>query len=1455
MKKSLLLAFTLLCIFILGFDAYAENSAQSPEGYRLKKPKKTRLSILSEDGTPDVLLIQTALPWESNADTTVLNDLGYSYREIDMNDLATTNIGDYQVVLIVNDQVQSFYDSYAENYDVFDKYVTNGGTLVFFACDHGWAGGDNYTDLPGHVEVGDSYDFTNSIANSNHPIITQEFTHHVDAPIIVSDMQGTACSHNYFVEATLPDNADIIIRDINDYPSLVHYKLGNGNVIASGITWEYTYYKYERKGEKYGFGRALPDVFKFAFTLSGGHKVSGMSLHIFPEDNFLTKRPRMYKAKGDLIDVIVSVDNDTGEKQTGVSLRLKVEPDLVEPDFLYVYYREAAEKIALNIPQEITDYDEQSIEGFRTITLSNLTIPKKTYEYFRLKKNEYIFRFKLRNTLTPGEDIFVDTEAQIFGDDIEAASKKLSDGGPITVIPNDKKIIITNRELMYRKFASNYGLNINRSGVNQLNLLWESLYSIAEKQQAVIYHIDKYDRDDDDDRNNNITIDWMTDREKLDHGSNGSYEYDDNPLSSTQEEINTINQVAIKIDTLLDRFIDNSGGSQPERYVAIIGGDDIIPFFRAFDPSSYNYRNRRGVVVATHPTVYHFRQSHDATNVTRADANNNYLFTDIIYRDYDGEEWENGNVENIYVGRIVGCNPDEMRTLLISSNKQTSNSRNVVKLENNMRNGELDTFHSNAEDAGYNVVTEIDGVNIDVDNVAGKFGRVRLVTGTDDPAVWTNFFNFYTGEDDITDFDIMRFMCHGSVTLIADSEGSNNNDIYFTGRQIFQNRQAISNSFNDFSPFLVFDACLVGIVDGLSSNNLFNALLPTNTRGLLGSSGVTWTPYISDFNDLYTNELMQFASTGKALNIADRTYINDDILRSGFKRYTVLQMNIFGLPWASVTPPGKENLPQLRRRAANNKTRSVIRSQAKDQSSKKIIVDTSTYQIQSDIYDLVVINDFKMSHKINMPVLPENTISVNIPLNATLNSVNVTFSNEIDAGQLNIPAFFPPPPMPDDDAYEGGFIECPQDVGVYPETKYYSSLTENVGFQQVNIKIMPVVFNAQTKETTIYGTVTIDVNFTTPNQGITKQFTSDQRTYTVGSTIQTTTAVENISANDTNFAVTVELQDLKGTTLQTNTVEKSIPSNTTGSISVDLPSPAQNGLYQLVMSTSDGYNVVGNSIQDINVIAGKILSFNVPDSIEKGKYGTFEINFANYSQEEINVFENVHIYNANAEQVASLPQLAVTIPAGISKTITTQWFPSNSLLSDKYWAHVVVSSNDITYSLQSDSFLINNSQDIVLLDGWNLISLSLLPADTSIETVLGAIVEQYSSVWTYVNGAWQFYSPQQPGFSDLSALEPGKGYWINMDNSAILPVSGSDAPVSISLTTGWNLVGYNESTSQSVADALSSISGKFQNVWTYKKGAWQLYDPVSPGFSDLTILEPGRGYWIKVNEVCTWSFQ
>jgi len=160
--------------------------------------------------------------------------------------------------------------------------------------------------------------------------------------------------------------------------------------------------------------------------------------------------------------------------------------------------------------------------------------------------------------------------------------------------------------------------------------------------------------------------------------------------------------------------------------------------------------------------------------------------------------------------------------------------------------------------------------------------------------------------------------------------------------------------------------------------------------------------------------------------------------------------------------------------------------------------------------------------------------------------------------------------------------------------------------------------------------------------------------------------------------------------------------------------------------------------------------------------------------------------------------------------------------------------------------------NISLNSGWNLISLNVDPPNTVIGEVLGTVSTGCNSVWGFNNG-WKAFYPASPGYSDLDSMEAGWGYWLNMSVAAPLTVSGPASSDPVFLVEGWNLVGYNSAISLPIAEAIGSIATYCESVWAYKDGVWKAYYPLYPQYSDLDVMAPHYGYWIKTNQACTWT--
>jgi hypothetical protein len=171
----------------------------------------------------------------------------------------------------------------------------------------------------------------------------------------------------------------------------------------------------------------------------------------------------------------------------------------------------------------------------------------------------------------------------------------------------------------------------------------------------------------------------------------------------------------------------------------------------------------------------------------------------------------------------------------------------------------------------------------------------------------------------------------------------------------------------------------------------------------------------------------------------------------------------------------------------------------------------------------------------------------------------------------------------------------------------------------------------------------------------------------------------------------------------------------------------------------------------------------------------------------------------------------------------------------------------------TNSTVYSQSTEISIKEGWNLISLPQQPENTTVANVLKSIAGYYT-VYSYNSETQQYagYFSDEPSSSELKTMEPGKGYWIYVEASSIIRLSGHPATNGIRLVRGWNLIGYNSTVDTPIQSATRSIEGKFEAIYSFDNNSYRAYIPSLT--SDLELMSPGKGYWIYVTEATTLTF-
>ena len=168
---------------------------------------------------------------------------------------------------------------------------------------------------------------------------------------------------------------------------------------------------------------------------------------------------------------------------------------------------------------------------------------------------------------------------------------------------------------------------------------------------------------------------------------------------------------------------------------------------------------------------------------------------------------------------------------------------------------------------------------------------------------------------------------------------------------------------------------------------------------------------------------------------------------------------------------------------------------------------------------------------------------------------------------------------------------------------------------------------------------------------------------------------------------------------------------------------------------------------------------------------------------------------------------------------------------------------------------------IQLQEGWNFIAFPKLPSDTNVAIVLNDISSNVRIVWGYDNNTktWLKWKPSTlcPSPSALCSVEGGKGYWVYMNASGSIDLSSwTTQSKTVSLTEGWNLIGYNGTDDTGVTTALNSINGKWTIIWNWTDGQW--YAKHASSLNNITTqplnsLYQGKAYWILMKEEANWS--
>ena len=262
--------------------------------------------------------------------------------------------------------------------------------------------------------------------------------------------------------------------------------------------------------------------------------------------------------------------------------------------------------------------------------------------------------------------------------------------------------------------------------------------------------------------------------------------------------------------------------------------------------------------------------------------------------------------------------------------------------------------------------------------------------------------------------------------------------------------------------------------------------------------------------------------------------------------------------------------------------------------------------------------------------------------------------------------------------------------------------------------------------------------------------------------------------------------------------------------------------------------------------------------------------------------------NWQTEASATTTTWTITIPS--TTTSTTSSTTSTTTSSTTTTTTIPETTTSTTTSSTSTSSTTTIPQtttttttvptfEIILSQGWNLLSFHLDPDDSNVESLFVenpclSSQNPIISIWKWIGNNWEVYLPGETdggeayadskGFALLFYIDPGEGFWVNAEFPDIICITGSIlVDPFYSLDQNWNLIGLKENQMVTVTDFISGYDEVIISIWKWVNphGKWAVYFPEDPnycltwgnpkGFDCLKNIDPGEGFWVNCTEAIT----
>jgi uncharacterized repeat protein (TIGR01451 family) len=178
----------------------------------------------------------------------------------------------------------------------------------------------------------------------------------------------------------------------------------------------------------------------------------------------------------------------------------------------------------------------------------------------------------------------------------------------------------------------------------------------------------------------------------------------------------------------------------------------------------------------------------------------------------------------------------------------------------------------------------------------------------------------------------------------------------------------------------------------------------------------------------------------------------------------------------------------------------------------------------------------------------------------------------------------------------------------------------------------------------------------------------------------------------------------------------------------------------------------------------------------------------------------------------------------------------------------ITNNNAVVLCVYGEALEAVTQTTVLLREGFNLISLPLIPDNSDIEAMTLGISANFGGVTMYdTSTGWHAYAGGTPT-PPFTTMEDGIGYWVTMTagppnltfSGEELVASPSVLPPSYDMVEGWNLIGFKSTVPKLPEEYLAGIAGQYVMIYGYDDG---FFIAGAPGHE---MFQPGLGYWLAM---------